>query len=159
VSLMNQTAQSVGMKSTHFVDPSGSSWGNISTAHDLFTLAQYLYDNRSFILMMTTDSKDPNAYGPSVFTTLQNFNVFAGDPNFVGGKVGINGAASDTILSVFNGSFTVLAGTSTDMLGTSTLAANATTTEERPFMFVILGSNDYTTDADSMLTWIENTYK
>lgn len=175
VSLMNQTAQSIGMTNTHFVDPSGSSWGNVSTARDLFLLSQYLYDNRSFILKMTTDNNDPNAYGPSQFAgALQNFNVFIGDPDFVGGKVGINGAAGDTILSVFNGQFAVSVGTSTiiaarstdgisssteDTAGSTTTSPDASSTLQRPFMFVILGSSNYTQDAQNFLTWIQNTYR
>lgn len=156
VSLMNQQAASIGMVNTHFVDPSGSDWGNVSTAHDLFVLAQYLYDNRSFILMMTTNNTDPNAYGPSAFTNLQNFNVFADDPDFIGGKVGINGAASDTILSVFREPF--LVSTTTDATTSSISIVTATSTTDRPIMFVILGSNNYTTDAETLLSWIKSTY-
>ncbi|HVO28483.1 MAG TPA: L,D-transpeptidase family protein [Candidatus Paceibacterota bacterium] len=145
VSLMNQTAQSIGMSNTHFVDATGSGWGDVSTAHDLFILAQYLYYNRSFILKMTTNNNDPNAYGPGAFTDLQNFNVFTGDPDFVGGKVGVNGAASDTILSVFNGGF-------------ASDGATTTATTSRPFMFVILGSDNYRQDAESFLAWIRAAY-
>ena len=179
VSLMNQTAQSIGMKNTHFVDPSGSDWGNVSTAHDLFFLGQYLYDNRSFILDMTTNKNDPNAYGPSQFVgELQNFNVFVDDPSFIGGKVGINGGAGDTILSIFNGEFSASIDTSTvigasstldiaDLEASSTLGAsstpvaveNASDTVKRPFMFIILGSSNYTQDAQSFLAWIQNTYR
>lgn len=157
VNLMNQTAQSIGMKDTHFVDPSGSGWENVSTAHDLFLLAQYLYDNRSFILKMTTNKNDPNIYGPSVFPKLQNFNVFADDPDFIGGKVGINGGASDTILSVFEGPFLASAESST-IDQASTTAVMGSSTVERPYMLVILGSNDNAGSAQALLAWIKNTY-
>jgi D-alanyl-D-alanine carboxypeptidase len=161
VSLMNQQATSIGMTNTHFIDPSGSGWGNVSTAHDLFTLAQYLYDNRSFILMMTTNTTTTNVYGPSVFSDLQNFNVFADDPDFVGGKVGINGAASDTILSVFNEPFLANSTTTADMnlAVSSTTTTTTATTVERPIMFVILGSDNYTDDAQAFLQWIRRTYE
>lgn len=129
--------------------------------------------------MMTTNNADPNAYGPSQFAgELQNFNVFVNDPDFIGGKVGINGAAGDTILSVFNGQFaigaetsTVIAASSTDVMSTSTASSttdaasstaaitDASNTVERPFMFVILGSSNYTDDAQDLLTWIQNTYR
>lgn len=152
VSLMNQQAAAIGMTNTHFVDPSGSDWGDVSTAHDLFILAQYLYNNRGFILKMTTNSTAPNAYGPSVFTTLQNFNVFADNPDFLGGKVGVNGAASDTILSVFNEPF--LASTTSQASTTDDQA-----TVKRPIMLVILGSHDYAQDAESLLAWVKNAYR
>ena len=176
VSLMNQQAASIGMTSTHFVDPSGSDWGNVSTAHDLFTLTQYLYDNRSFILTMTTDKNSAGAYGTSSLPTLQNFNVFNDDPHFIGGKVGVNGAASDTILSAFNEPFlvstTTVTSTVPDQVGTSIDASSsasttptaATTTVttfvavNRPIMFVILGSTNYTADAQALLAWIKSTY-
>jgi D-alanyl-D-alanine carboxypeptidase len=151
VSLMNQTAQSIGMTNTHFVDPSGSDWGNVSTARDMSLLAQYLYDNRSFILKMTTNNADPNAYGPSAFVGLQNFNVFADDPNFIGGKVGVNGGASDTILSVFNEPVAI-------SIEDASTTASTTDSTDRPIMFVILGSSDYTTDAKNLLSWIKATY-
>lgn len=170
VSLMNRTAQSIGMTNTRFVDTSGSDWGDVSTARDLFTLAQYLYNNRSFILKMTTNRADTATYGPSAFPTLQNFNVFADDPDFIGGKVGVNGAASDTILSVFNGEFAagteasasaafVPAGAGSGIPASSgTAAAAAPATVQRPFMFVILGSQNYDQDAGNMLAWIKAAY-
>jgi hypothetical protein len=169
VSLMNQTAQSIGMTNTHYVDPSGSDWGNVSTAHDMFILAQYLYNNRSFILKMTTNENVTGIYGQSAFPDLQNFNVFADDPDFIGGKVGINGAASDTILSVFNEPFlqdsapiatsTATSTASFTTTSTVTVTASGTNVVDRPIMFVILGSNDYTQDAQSFLAWIKSTYQ
>jgi hypothetical protein len=164
VSLMNKTAQSIGMAETHFVDASGSDWGDVSTAHDLYLFARYLYNNRSFILKMTTDNNDPNAYGPSVFMHLQNFNVFAGNPDFVGGKVGQNGAASGTIMSIFNGEFPILDATSATSSEISISPATSTTTsttptQERPYVMIILGSNDYAKDARDLLSWIKATYQ
>jgi D-alanyl-D-alanine carboxypeptidase len=167
VSLMNQQAASIGMTNTHFVDPSGSNGGNVSTAHNLFVLAQYLYDNRSFILKMTTNNNDPNVYGPSAFATLQNFNVFSDDPDFIGGKVGVSGAASDTILSIFDEPFLVSAPSVASTTANQASAENissiatstATSTVKRPIMFVILGSDNYTTDANTLLEWIKNTYQ
>jgi len=144
VSLMNQTAQSVGMTNTHFVDPSGSGWGNVSTAHDLFMLSQYLYDNRSFILKMDPTRTIRDAYGPSAFTALQNFNVFVDDPSFVGGKVGINGGADDTILSVFQR--TILApGALLHAVGREQHREH----HHRPSVHVRhIGSNNYTQDGE-----------
>jgi D-alanyl-D-alanine carboxypeptidase len=154
VSLMNDTARSIGMTETRFTDVSGSDWGNVSTAHDLFLFAKYLYENRSFILKMTTNNLDPNAYGPSVFTGLQNFNVFTSDPEFVGGKVGLNGAASGTILSIFNGPFPLTAASSSPVSGGA-----ATGTTGRPYVVIILGSGDYAKDAQEVLTWIRSNFR
>jgi len=190
VKLMNEQATAIGMTNTHFVDPSGSDWGDVSTARDYFEFAKYLYLNRSFILKMTTDSNDVNVYGPSVFTNLQNFNVFAGQPDFIGGKVGVNGGAHDTIVSVFNEEFPIInlsvasgstavsasasgsiavSGASSSYSGStssyeiySTSTASSSVTQSfvsRPIAFVILGSSNYTNDAETLLNWIKNVYQ
>ncbi len=168
VQLMNDQAASIGMTNTHFVDASGMDWGDVSTAHDLFVLAQYLYNNRSFILMMTTNKNDPNAYGPSVFTGLQNFNVFTDDPDFVGGKVGMNGGASGTIMSVFNEPFLEPVDGSTageansasgTASGTAAVVPDIAATTTRPIMLVVLGSSDYEQDARNFLSWIKGNYQ
>lgn len=166
VELMNEQAASIGMTNTHFTDVTGSDWGDVSTAHDLFLFAQYLYDNRSFILDMTTNTTTPNAYGPSKFSGLQNFNVFADDPDFVGGKVGLNGGASGTIISVFNIPFTLPTDTSLAPATFATTTALATTTDAmttatttRPIVFVVLGSENYEADAKTFLDWIKATYR
>ena len=183
VKLMNEQASAIGMTNTHFVDPSGSDWGNVSTAKDYFEFAKYLYLNRSFILKMTTNNNDVNFYGPSVFTNLQNFNVFVGQPDFIGGKVGINGGAHDTIVSVFNeefpinnlsiasgsasGSIILNSSSSLSLNGISSDESYSTTTTSsivqnfvlRPIAFVILGSSNYTNDAESLLNWIKNVYQ
>lgn len=152
VKLMNDQAASIGMAHTHFTDASGSDWGDVSTAHDLFILAQYLYNNRSFILKMTTNDGVSLTYGPGAFTGLQNFNVFVDDPAFVGGKVGLNGGASGTIVSVFNEPFTV-------PVATGTAEGVDVATTSRPIVLVVLGSSDYEQDARNFLNWIKLNYQ
>ncbi len=163
VELMNGQAAAIGMANTHFTDVTGSDWGDVSTAHDLFLLAQYLYDNRSFILDMTTNTTTPNVYGPGAFTGLQNFNVFADDPDFVGGKIGLNGGASGTIISVFNEPFARAAETASVTAAggaaSSSVAATAAATTTRPIAFIILGSENYEQDAKTFLGWIDATYQ
>lgn len=36
------------------------------------------------------------------FSNIKNFNIFHDNPNFIGGKVGLSGAASDTLISIFD---------------------------------------------------------
>ncbi len=162
VSLMNQQAAAIGMKSTRFADASGADWNDVSTAHDLYVLSQYLYNNRSFILKMTTNRRDTSVYGPSAFDVLQNLNVFADDPSFVGGKVGVNGAASDTIVSIFKEPFLMTAPSVTSSTATWAVASDTTpaaTTVQRPVMLVILGSTDYANDAKALLSWVKQIYQ
>lgn len=102
VGLMNQKAAALGMLNTRFTDPSGADAGNVSTPEDLFLLAKYLMNNRSFILKITAGTLGPNVYGPSEYPDLKNFNVFNGQPDFLGGKVGMTNEAGETMLAIFN---------------------------------------------------------
>ncbi|MFH1246556.1 MAG: L,D-transpeptidase family protein [Candidatus Liptonbacteria bacterium] len=137
INLMNSKAKAIGMSHSVFTDPAGREAGNVSSAEDLFALAKYLYNNRSFILKMSAGDAPINVYGPSAFTNLDNFNVFAADPDFVGGKVGMSEAAKETILSVFE----------TDLQGT-----------KRPIVLVVLGSPDNASEARRLLNWTKDTY-
>jgi hypothetical protein len=98
---MNDKAASIGMTHTKFADPSGASEENISTAEDLFMLAKYIYNNRSFIFKITSGELKDSAYGTSGFTDLGNFNDFLTNQYFFGGKNGKTTAALETNLSVF----------------------------------------------------------
>jgi D-alanyl-D-alanine carboxypeptidase len=139
VSLMNQKAAALGMAHTRFADPAGREDGNISTAEDLFALAKYLLNNRSFILKISSNTVGHNlAYGSSHFTDLQNFNVFTGQPSFIGGKVGQTTAARETIISLFN----------------ETLEG-----QTRPIVVIALGSEDNAADARALLAHVQAIYQ
>ncbi len=137
INLMNQKAKAIGMDHSVFVDPAGREAGNVSTAQDLFALAKYLHNNRSFILKITSGTLGANVYGASSFTNLQNFNIFKDDPDFIGGKVGQTEAAHETDMSVFV----------SELQG-----------EERPYVIIVLGSNDNERDARNLYEWVKTTY-
>lgn len=137
INLMNQKAKSIGMDHSVFTDPAGSDAGNISTAEDLFALAKYLRNNRSFILKITAGTLGSNVYGPSSFTDLQNFNIFDGNPEFIGGKVGYTEAAHRTDMSVFV----------SELQG-----------EDRPYVVIVLGSTDNARDATALYEWVKAIY-
>ncbi len=98
---MNDKAASIGMTHSHFDDPSGVSKDNISTAEDLFMLAKYIYNNRSFIFNITSGKLKDSAYGTSGFPDINNFNDFTENEYFFGGKNGKTTAAAESNLSVF----------------------------------------------------------
>jgi len=137
VELMNLKSGSLGMANTHFSDSSGAHEDNISTAADLFALSKYLYNNRSFILKLSAGELEWSAYGASTFQDLKNLNVFDGDPDFVGGKVGMSTAAKQTILSIFD--LNLRSG-------------------ERPVTIVVLGSEDNAGDARRILDYVKKYY-
>lgn len=129
---MNEKAASIGMVHTHFADPSGASADNTSTAEDLFMLAKYIYNNRSFIFNITSGKVKGSAYGATEFTDLGNFNDFVGREFFFGGKNGKTIAAAETNLSVFQ--FPV---------GTTT----------RPIVYIVLGSQNAHDDSEKILDY------
>lgn len=130
---MNTTAQSLGMTSTTYADASGVSPENISTAEDLFRLATYLVNKKSFILNITRiPNKTIYAEDGSGYQ-IENVNAPADAPPFDGGKVGHTTAASDTMASVL--SFQVDGGT-------------------RHVAVIVLGSNDQGQDTKHLADWI-----
>ncbi len=100
IDAMNRKAMSLGMTQTRFIDPSGLGAGNVSSPRDLMRLAQYLYNNRSFVLRLAADANLPTLYVSGEFGELVNFNEIEGVPGFIGGKVGETLAAGQTTVSV-----------------------------------------------------------
>lgn len=138
IGLMNAKAKAIGMTNTRFVDPSGAGEGNVATAQDLFMLAKYLLHNRSFILKIAAGDLRSSAYGEPVFGDLQNFNDFATDPRFLGGKVGQTTAAGETGIYLFR---TVIGG------------------NQREVAVVVLGTTDRRGDATVALDYVVNNFQ
>jgi D-alanyl-D-alanine carboxypeptidase len=138
VELMNQRAQSLRLEHMAFVDPSGSADGNVSTAAELASFAQYLYLNKSFLLKVSSGKVGQNFYGATPFANLKNLNVFSAMPEFIGGKIGKTADAGETMLAVFNLPF-----------GDTT----------RPVAIVILGSESVETDITRILQYLTGFYE
>lgn len=129
---MNDAAKALDMQSTHFADASGVSASNVSVTDDLYRLAVYLANKKSFILGITrTPEKKLVAASGNVYP-ISNFNIFSGSPDFIGGKVGETGAAGETMASVF----------SVTVDGVS-----------RRVAIVVLKSEDYTVDTTELADW------
>ncbi|HEY4493099.1 MAG TPA: L,D-transpeptidase family protein [Candidatus Paceibacterota bacterium] len=138
VSLMNKKAAAIGMSHTHFVDPSGADEGNVSTTEDLFALAKYISNNRSFVLGISSGRIQTSAYGESQFKNLKNFNDFAGTATFAGGKVGKTIAAGETGLYLFD-----------ITIGES----------KRRIAVILLGSQDRKKDAQELLDFVRENFQ
>jgi D-alanyl-D-alanine carboxypeptidase len=134
---MNEKAISIGMTSTKFEDASGALSGNVSTVDDLFMLAKYIYNNRSFIFNLSSGKLKVSAYGESYFKNLSNLNDFSEDKNFFGGKVGKTTVAMETGLFVFK----------LNIKG-----------EERPIVVIVLGSENRKLDTENILNYIKSNY-
>lgn len=138
IGLMNQKAKAIGMNNTHFTDPAGREDTNVSSAQDLFALAKYITNNRSFLWKLSSGNLQVSAYGEVSFKNLGNFNDFADDEGFVGGKTGETTLAKQTGLYVFK----------TELDG-----------ELRTLVFIVLHSQDRKTDATNLLQYIKNNFK
>ncbi len=133
VEWMNTTAEALGMTATQFADPSGMSPYNKSTPDDLFRLAMYLANKKSFVWDITrAPAKTIKANDGAVYA-LQNLNIFSGEKSFVGGKVGQTTAAGETMVSVF----TVSNGP-----------------EKHRVAVIVLRSSDYTEDTTRLTGWL-----
>ncbi len=136
INLMNKKAKAIGMNDTVFTDPAGREAMNVSTPEDLFALAKYAYLNRRFVLNITSETLAGSAY-ENTFTGLGNFNLYKGDPEFVGGKIGKSTSAKETYVGVFE-----------MKIGE----------EVRPIVIVVLGSEDIKKDVDTMREYIKEKY-
>ena len=97
ISEMNAEAQTLGMTNTHYDDPSGLSSNNVSSAHDLFTLAQYLFKNKSFLWNITL-VPTYNAQGHY----WKNVSQFLNTPDYIGGKSGQTDQAKQSNVALFS---------------------------------------------------------
>lgn len=131
---MNDKAHAIGMTHTFYEDPSGISEKNVSTANDLFVLMRYIHESQSYILGMSREPQKTIVSESGSKYTLGNFNHFAGNPQFVGGKVGYTSAARETMTAVFD----------VPIDGKTTTIA-----------IVVLGSNDRKADVQALLSWFK----
>jgi D-alanyl-D-alanine carboxypeptidase len=135
---MDEKAKAIGMNNTAFADPSGVSADNISTAADLFSLAKYIYNNRSFLFKITTGNLTNSAYGPTTYKNLSNFNIIPTvSDDFVGGKIGKSTTAKETYLGVFE---VTIRG------------------EERTIAVIILHSDELYSDMNVIFNYIHSVY-
>jgi len=93
---MNELAQEIGMTNTRIADTTGASEENVSTAQDLLLLAQHFMREYPDILALTKVRGEHGA-----IPDLQNYNHYADDLQFLGGKTGKTRAARETMLAIF----------------------------------------------------------
>lgn len=131
---VNDKAEAIGMEDTHMEDPSGISSQNVSTANDLFKLMRYIAQNQSYLLNLSREpEKEMKAENGRTYA-FANFNHFAGDTGFLGGKVGYTDEARQTMAAVFE-----------------LPLRNATAT----IAIIVLQSEDRKTDIQKLLTWFK----
>ena len=94
---MNEFAQSIGAYRTHFVDPSGLSPDNVSTARDFAIILTWL-NNYDHEIVSITDLKSKTAR----VHTWTNPAHFLNWSNYIGGKNGYTEEANQTAAALFS---------------------------------------------------------
>ena len=130
---MNAYVSLLGMHNTRFGDASGLSPKNVSTTRDLAVLAKHMLQEKKHILDI---SKEPEATIASMAGKewrIESHNKLAGDPYFLGGKLGFTDEARQTAVSLF-----------------SVPVDGAV----RTISIVVLGSYDWRQDTRVLLRWV-----
>jgi hypothetical protein len=139
VTLMNNKAVSVGMKKTSFADVTGVSPENTSTPEDLFALAKYLHNNRSFILKMSAGKISSSIYGDPIFNNLSSIHIPANTTSsFAGGILDTAHTETQAFLGTFNVTIQ---------------------NQDRTIAVILLNSTDAEKDAKAMLEYVHLMYK
>ncbi len=128
---MNEKAKALGMTNTFFDDASGLSAKNVSSARDLFLLAQYVRTEKPFLYAVSL-RKTYTTKGHTWTSSSQ----FLGDPRYQGGKGGNTTEAKRALLGTFDvrlGEFNT-----------------------RRLAVIVLRSDDRTTDVNRLLAYTES---
>jgi D-alanyl-D-alanine endopeptidase (penicillin-binding protein 7) len=100
---MNDKAKEISMTQTNYHEPSGLSYLNQSTAHDLYSLLIYIQKHDQLIFdttrIKTLTIKNQTKGRPA--KKLVNINEFAGRKDFLGGKTGTIDQSGENLISLF----------------------------------------------------------
>lgn len=100
--LMQEKAYELKMTETSFIDATGLSYLNQSTARDVAVLVQYVQSRYPEIFAVSTKSTNKiTELESGLSRTLKNINTFAGTAGFVGGKTGFTEESKGNLVSLF----------------------------------------------------------
>lgn len=132
---MNAKASAIGMTQTKFYDCTGLSIQNQSTINELAKLASYIIKERPEIFQYTRVKELAVVeLGNNLTHFFTNINLFAGQPDFIGGKTGYIESSEQNLLSVFG-------------------------YKNHKILIIILGSADRYADTQQVLDWVKNSYE
>lgn len=130
--LMNQKIKELGLEDTHFVDPTGISKWNYSTAFDLAHLTKYSFFNKPLIWQIL-GIKEIEIRNHQLINT----NKLLGEiPEIVGGKTGFTEEAGECMLTMIK-------------------------VPDKPgeyLIIIILGSENRELETKKLINWVEKAY-
>lgn len=99
---MNEKAKALKLENTHFIDPSGYSDGNYTTAFDLARLASYAIGNEKFKQIVSTKEKTVYDVSGQIAHKLSNLNELLGTYGISGIKTGFTEEAGGVFVASIN---------------------------------------------------------
>lgn len=141
VEAMNARAQALGLTNTHFQDSTGLDSGSYSTAQDIATLTEYLFDHQP-LFREIVGLKEYDLYldDGSFHHRLISTNKLLGERGILGGKTGFTTDAK--------GCFVVIE----SLPGASDASPN---NPPQPYIInVVLGSDDRFFEMQQIINWI-----
>ena len=105
VKAMNAKAAQLSMFDSNFVEPAGLALSNQSTVFDIEKLVSYIYNRYPQISLFSRLKEVAiTDFNTGIKKHLANINIFAGNPNFIGGKTGYTDEANGNLVSLFSSS-------------------------------------------------------
>lgn len=137
VKLMNQKAQLIGLKNTHFSNPSGlDKEENYSTAYDLAHLTKYALERPLVWEILRIQETDISSFDGKIIHHLENTNQLLGKlPNIAGGKTGY-----------------------TDKAGKCLILVVGDTADNHQIISVVLNAQDRFTETEKLVKWTFEAY-
>jgi len=128
---MNQKAEEIGLRNTHFTNPIGlDDPDHYSTAYDLAKLASYAMKNKEFALIVGTKEIVVSDVDEKIFHPLSNINYLIGKiPGVKGVKTGWTQAAGECLVTFVE-------------------------KEGKKIIIVVLGSNDRFGETERLINWV-----
>jgi D-alanyl-D-alanine carboxypeptidase len=130
---MNTTATALNMQSTHFVDAGGASLHNTASPEDMYRLATYLEDRKSFIWNITRTPETKLVAATGGTYRLTNPLSFSSRSDFIGGQAGTLTEAQGALVSLF----------SVPVHGV-----------DRKVVIAVLGSSHAEADVTALIDWV-----
>jgi D-alanyl-D-alanine carboxypeptidase len=129
IKAMNDKAQSLGLKNTHFENPAGFDGVNhYSSANDLAIIAETAISNSQFARVVSTKDTVVFSIDKQIEHPLKNLNKLLNLPGFLGIKTGTTPIAKENLVGLVE-------------------------RNDKKILTVVLGSDDRFTETEKMLDW------
>lgn len=133
--LMQEKAAQLGMTETSFIDATGLSYLNQSTARDVARLVAYIHEAYPEILELSTHPTNQiTELASGVKRSLKNINAFAGSTGFKGGKTGFTEESKGNLVSLF-------------------------AYDDKLYTLVVFGTADRFAETRKLLSWVKENIK